>query len=123
MAVQFSAVTVSADNNTTILFVGGIPHSYDDLEDWRIFEDFLGELEHETEVHIQAQSYLYGEEEIYPATPEEVAYFMMRMEHNPSFCRIVAPREKPRNSNSHGRRKNYSIRRHYKFSKKEKTYL
>lgn len=116
MAVQFSAVTVSADDNTTKLFVGGIPQSYDDLEGWRIFEDFLGELEQETKVHIQAQSYLYGAEEIYPATPEEVAYFMMRMEHNPSFCRIVAPREKPRNSNSHGRRKSYFIRRHCNYN-------
>lgn len=85
MAVQFSAVTVSADDNTTKLFVGGIPQSYDDLEGWRIFEEFLGELDQETKVHIQAQSYLYGAEEIYPATPEEVAYFMMRMEHNPNF--------------------------------------
>ena len=63
MAVQFSAVTVSADDNTTKLYVGGIPQSYDDLEGWRIFEEFLGELEQETEVHIQAQSYLYGGEE------------------------------------------------------------
>lgn len=85
MAVQFSAVTVTAGGEEVKLFVGGVPKRYDDLEGWRVFEAFLGELDQESKVRVHAQSYLYGEEEVLKATPEEVAYFMMRMERNPNF--------------------------------------
>ena len=85
MAVQFSAVTVTAGNEKTEMFVGGVPRQYDDLEGWRKLESFLGELDQESVVHVHAESYLYGGEEVFPATPEEVAYFMMRMERNPDF--------------------------------------
>lgn len=85
MAVQFSVVTATAGNEKAEFLVAGLPKNHDDLEGWRKLEDFLGELDQETKVSVHADSYLYGEEEVFTATPEEVAYFMMRMERNPDF--------------------------------------
>lgn len=85
MAVLFSAVTVTAGNEEIELFVGGIPREYDDLEGWTIFNDFLGDINEDTEVSVHAEAYLYGEGETYRATPEEVAYFMKRMEMDADF--------------------------------------
>ena len=85
MAVLFSAVTLSANDQEVEFFVGGIPREYDDLEGWTDFEDFMEDLDEETEVSVHAEAYLYGEEETYKATPEEVAYFMMRMNQDETF--------------------------------------
>lgn len=87
MAVLFSAVTVTAGEEEAELLVSGIPREYDDLEGWTIFEDFLEEISEETQVNVHAEAYLYGAEETYQATPEEVAYFMKRMEMDENFLR------------------------------------
>ena len=39
----------------------------------------------ETEVSVHAEAYLYGGEETVTATPEEVAYLMMRIERDENF--------------------------------------
>ena len=80
MALLFSAVRATANDQEVEFFVGGIPREYDDLEGWTAFDRFMGEIDKETEVAVHAESYLYGEEETYRATPEEVAYFMKRIE-------------------------------------------
>ena len=85
MAVLFSAVTVTAGEEEAELLVSGIPREYDDLEGWTIFDDFLEDISEETQVHVHAEAYLYGAEETYQATPEEVAYFMKRIDMNPDF--------------------------------------
>ena len=87
MAVLFSAVRVTAGNEEAELLVGGIPREYDDLEGWTIFEDFLAEISEETQVNVHAEAYLYGAEETYQATPEEVAYFTKRLEADEYFLR------------------------------------
>ena len=85
MAVQFSMVTAIAGNKKSEFLIVGIPKEYEDLERSRKFEEFLTELDKETTVHIHADSYLYSEEEVFTAPKKEVAYFMLRMEQNPSF--------------------------------------
>lgn len=85
MAVLFSAVTVAAGNEESELLVGGIPREYDDLEGWTKFDDFLESITEECEVSVKVEAYLYGEGETFRATPEEVAYFMKRMEMNERF--------------------------------------
>ena len=45
----------------------------------------MEDIDEETEVAIQAEAYLYGEEETHRATPEEVAYFMKRIEMDDTF--------------------------------------
>lgn len=85
MALLFSAVKVTAGDDETELLVGGIPREYDDLEGWTIFDNFVEELDEETEVGVHAEAYLYGEGETYRATPEEIAYFMQRIEMQEDF--------------------------------------
>ena len=84
MALLFSAVRATANDQEVEFFVGGIPREYDDLEGWTAFDRFMGEIDKETEVAVHAESCLYGEEETYRATPEEVAYFMKRIEMDDS---------------------------------------
>lgn len=85
MALLFSAVTVTADGEETELLVGGIPREYDDLEGWCKFDDFMGLFPNDTEVSVHAEAYIYGEGETVRATPEEIAYFMKRIEMREDF--------------------------------------
>ena len=85
MALLFSAVTVTAGNEEFEFTVGGIPREYDDLVGWTVFDDFMEDVDAETEVSVHGEAYLYGGEETVTATPEEVAYLMMRMERDENF--------------------------------------
>ena len=85
MALLFSAVTVTAGNEEIEFTVGGIPREYDDLVGWTAFDDFMENADAETEVSVHAEAYLYGGEETVTATPEEVAYLIMRMEQDEKF--------------------------------------
>ena len=85
MALLFSVVTVTAGNEEIGFTVGGIPREYDDLVGWTAFDDFMENVDTETEVSVHAEAYLYGGEETVTATPEEVAYLMMRMERDETF--------------------------------------
>ena len=85
MALLFSAVTVTAGYDETEFTVGGIPRVYDDLVGWTAFDNFMENVDAETEVSVHAEVYLYGGEETVTATPEEVAYLMMRMEQDDRF--------------------------------------
>lgn len=80
MALLFSAVTVTAGYDEAEFTVGGIPREYDDLVGWTAFDDFMKNVDAETEVSVHAEAYLYGGEETVTATPEEVAYLMMRIQ-------------------------------------------
>ena len=85
MALLFSAVTVTAGNEEIEFTVGGIPREYDDLVGWTAFDDFMEDVDAETEVSVHGEAYLYGGEETVTATPEEVAYLIMRMERDETF--------------------------------------
>lgn len=85
MALLFSAVTVTAGDEETELLVGGIPREYDDLQGWTRFENFLEAIDEETEVSVHAEVYVYGEGETFTATPEEIAYFMKRIDMDEGF--------------------------------------
>ena len=45
MAVLFSAVTLTADNNQVEFLAAGIPRDSDDLEGWTAYENFMDELD------------------------------------------------------------------------------
>ena len=85
MSILFSSVTISAAENDTEFFVGGIPREPSDLEGCTAFDNFIEELEGETEVSVHVAAYLYGEQETVRATPEEIAYFMKRIEMQSDF--------------------------------------
>ena len=69
MALLFSAVTVTANEDKIELLVSGIPREYDEMEGWTDFDDFVNLLREESEVSVHAQGYLYGEGEIVDASP------------------------------------------------------
>ena len=85
MALLFSAVTVTAGDEEIELIVGRIPRECDDLVGWTVFDDFIENIDAETEVSVHSETYLYGGEETVTAAPEEVAYLMMRMERDENF--------------------------------------
>ena len=85
MAVLFSNVIAKANDQSVSFLILGSPCSFGELEGWRIFEDFLSEIEEKTEVFVHADNYLYGEGTRHIATPEEVAYFHLRQEQAPDF--------------------------------------
>ena len=58
MALLFSAVTVTAGNEEIEFTVGGIPREYDDLVGWTAFDDFMEDVEGETEVSVHGEAYL-----------------------------------------------------------------
>ena len=84
MALIFSCVSISADNQTESLLVGGIPQDYYDLKGWTAFDRLLEEME-KSEVSVHVETYLYGDGESVSATPAEVAYLMNRIEIRPDF--------------------------------------
>ncbi len=59
MALLFSAVTVTANEHEVEFLVGGIPREYDDLEGWTAFDNFMEDLDKDTEVSVHAEAYLY----------------------------------------------------------------
>lgn len=69
MALLFSAVTVTAGDEEIELIVGGIPRECDDLVGWTAFDNFIENIDTETEVSVHAEAYLYGGEETVTATP------------------------------------------------------
>ena len=85
MAWRLSAVTVTAGYDEAEFTVGGIPREYDDLVGWTAFDVFMENVDAETEVSVHAEVYLYSGEETVTATPEEVAYLIMRMERDENF--------------------------------------
>ena len=78
MALQFSAVTIAVGSKQVKFLAAGIPREFEDLEGWTAFENFIGELDTEAEVNVHGKVYLYGDGEVFKATPEEIAYFTMR---------------------------------------------
>ena len=85
MALLFSAVTVTANDKKVEFLVGGIPREFSDLEGWTAFERFMEDISEDTTVKVHAEANIYGGEEIVKATPEEIAYFMKRIEMDENF--------------------------------------
>ena len=55
MAVRFSAVKLTANEQECKLLVSGVPTSLSDLEGWRMFENFVGEFDEDTKINVQAK--------------------------------------------------------------------
>ena len=60
MALLFSAVTVTANDQEVEFLVGGIPREFDDLEGWTAFENFMEDIDEETEVSVHAKAYCFS---------------------------------------------------------------
>lgn len=86
MAIMFSRVTMSHDDyGTSDFLVSGYPQSEADLEGWSGFESYTDDIEDPCAIDVFVDVFLYGEGDIVEATPEEVAYMMIRSNRDPDF--------------------------------------
>ena len=85
MSLRFSRVTLFSDGKTTSFLVGGIPQRRADLQGWTAYESFINDSQRYQVVNAHVETFLYGGEEPFDATPEEVAYFYKRIERQPYF--------------------------------------
>ena len=92
MSLRFSRVTLYSAGKTASFLVGGIPTCRQDLQGWTAYESLLHDTCRYQTVNAHVESFLYGGEEPFDATPEEIAYFYKRIERQPDF--IVSRTEK-----------------------------
>ena len=85
MSLRFSRVTLYSAGKTTSFLVGVIPKSRTDLQGWTAYGNFVSEVPRYTAVNVHVETFLYGGEDPFDATPEEVAYFYKRIERQPDF--------------------------------------
>lgn len=85
MSLCFSRVTLYSVGKTASFLVGGIPKSRTDLQGWTAYESFINDSQRYQVVNARVETFLYGGEEPFDATPEEVAYFYKRIEMQPDF--------------------------------------
>lgn len=85
MSLRFSRVTLYSAGKTTAFLFGGIPKSRADLQGWTAHDNFIIDVPRYTAVNAHVETFLYGGEEPFDATPEEVAYFYKRIERQPDF--------------------------------------
>lgn len=104
MAVLFSAVTLTADNNQVEFLAAGVPRDADDLEGWTAYENFVDELDSEQEVSVHVEAYLYGEGETFKATPRKWRISRCERMQTKNSCTTTATTLRTRTSPSIGRR-------------------
>ena len=85
MALLFSEVTLTVDQHQVKFLASGTPKTAADLDGWTAYEDFMEKHPESDEIKVHVDSYLYGEEEIEIANPNEVAYFTMRSDRDANF--------------------------------------
>ena len=85
MALLFSAVTLTGDDDQMELLVPGIPRESNDLRGWTAYENFIASIDHEQEIRVHVAACLYGEGQPFLASPEEIAYFTLRAKEDDSF--------------------------------------
>lgn len=85
MSLRFSQVTLSSDGKTTSFLVGGTSKSWADLHGWTAFNNYMNNAQLYKVINAHVEMFLYGGEEPFDATPEEVAYFYKRIERQPDF--------------------------------------
>lgn len=85
MSLRFSRVTLYSAGKTTTFLVGGIPQSRADLQGWTAYDNFIFDVPRYMSVNAHVETFLYGGEDPFDATPEEVAYFYKRIERQPDF--------------------------------------
>ena len=76
---------LTSDSDQAEFLVAGVPGSYADLEGWTAFESFMNEVDTEQDIKVHVAACLYGEGEVFTATPEEVAYFTIRAAQTDDF--------------------------------------
>ena len=69
----FSEVEFRTEDKSSSFYAAGIPDQYN-VDDFNEFDDFLGELEDDTLIHVNVSSYLFGDGESDHADEDELEY-------------------------------------------------
>ncbi len=85
MSIRFSRISAMTEDASALFLVGGRPTVQADLDGWTAFDSFTEELPANTVITIHIETFLYGEGEVFDASPEEIAYFYKRLELRPDF--------------------------------------
>ncbi len=73
------------EKTSALFLVGGCPTRQADLDGWTAFDSFTEELPANTVITIHVETFLYGDGEVFDASPEEVAYIYQRLGLRPDF--------------------------------------
>lgn len=85
MAISFSNVKLASGDKVSTFLISGTPTDASFFTGWTKYHSFINDLVPYSYVVALVTSYLYGEEDIVEATPEEVAYMTVRLEKQPDF--------------------------------------
>lgn len=86
MALIFSQVTLKAQTDSIKLLCSGKPQSHEDLSGWRLYQNFI-KNHPDDNICVDVDTRICGvpNTPTYDATPEEIAYFYLRIGTNPDF--------------------------------------
>ncbi len=87
MGIVFSKAKLTAEDKTAEFYVGGIPRRQSDFNGWIKAEEFLNGISTGSKVNVRLKTYVYGEGVSVNATPEELAYVLMRQEKDSDFIK------------------------------------
>ena len=85
MSLRFSRVSLYSVGKTASFLVGGNPKSRANLQGRTVYDNFVSDVPRYMAVNAHVETFLYGGEEPFDATPEEVAYFYKRIERQLDF--------------------------------------
>ena len=85
MSLKFSRVTLTNGEKTVNFLVSGAPKDQSGLRGWTAYRDYMRGVPADERVAARVETFLYGGEEPYDATPEEVAYMYKRVALRPDF--------------------------------------
>lgn len=105
MALLFSAVTLTGDDNQVELLVPGIPKESNDLRGWTAYENFIASIDHEQEIRVHVAACLYGEGQPFLARPRKSPISPFGQKRTTVFSVIIAASRSQRFPSSHGHRK------------------
>ena len=99
MALLFSNVRLSDKEREISFLMSGVPTKAEDLQGWTAYEKFISEKSDKTEkINVHVDSYLYGDGEVFVATPEEIAYLTMRLASKPTFLQTSCKKDEKNKS-------------------------
>lgn len=85
MSIRFSRITAMTEKASAIFLVGGVPASQADLDGWTAFDSFVEDMPENEVISAHIETFLYGDDEPFDASPEEIAYFYQRIGMRPDF--------------------------------------
>ncbi len=85
ISILFSLVTASVGNSKQNFLLPGIPKNSKDLAHCQSLQSFFPNMEKGAMMLIHGDAYLHGRGEWCPATVEELAYIMQRIQRDKTF--------------------------------------